>query len=920
MTPLLLAALAAPADAGEVRLVYTGDSGGVGGTYWSFESLRGLKALEQSGAVGLHSLQAFHGTMGQDRLLVRAADRSVASTIAFLQTPGSTCDAPTLVMAFETSQDLLLMEPGAPEAWAEVLQPRLGAPIPYKQRRCTNPDGAEAILLSPPDGDRMARERLDAFEFRLALSGTLQVGDQSHGFTITGKPVQEVSRTHARTEALLAESEGALFVDAGNFVDGASSVRDGGLSLHRSLGFERLARLQPVALAPGHDELLPGPAAFLEEARAHDLPYVATNWAAQDEALQLPRSRVVTVDTPDGPVRLAFLGLLDAREAEALPTLAEQGVTLEDPIAAAQREVDALNALPEPPHVIIALTTAGRALQEQVRVSVRGVDVLIGDPTFATLRVVESDVQLRVLAEGAKGAALTLPMDGLATADLVVEDGHLTRVVSTPQLIGSQLPVDPWVTGRVTLARADVYPELDTLLLQARAAAPNEPLTDEEWATMVCEALRWSTGADTVMLGELPPAPRVPGALTELAVVNRLATSDVLELHRVPGVRYQALLDRSSGAVKTTCGGGAGVAKPWGRAVDPTRVYVVVTTRNTRSAGPLEPLLAAATKALPLDPPEHEVLTNPAGQPLTLRSGTLSAMRALRDDPPGDASSMDWLLSDAASAYPPLWTARVNQLSFRVERFRGVPTDAFAEVPETLATSPSSFTLGAASDLAVELSSRPLIWDARFRSSYTTLSTEDNGRQETADDWRASTSLTVPMWALPPKSSFQLRPWSELLFDSEFTPIELEDGTVNPRQADLSLTLGLSATPWKFLKSLRVGGFANRDLARIDEKSNEYGGRLEFSTLNTLNTVKLTTLGDVQVFGNTPDDDAADLRFRAFGEVRLSVPAARWLNLSIYAQGFALRGRVPETDLWAASWNTGAALDMTGAFASRPKP
>lgn len=130
-------------------------------------------------------------------------------------------------------------------------------------------------------------------------------------------------------------------------------------------------------------------------------------------------------------------------------------------------------------------------------------------------------------------------------------------------------------------------------------------------------------------------------------------------------------------------------------------------------------------------------------------------------------------------------------------------------------------------------------------------------------------------------------PYTELLFDSEFTPIENEDGTVNSRQSDLSLTLGVSARPVGTLTALRIGGFANRDVARLSDKPTEYGGKLEWNTRQAVNTALLwTTLGDIQVFADTSDDDASDLRLRASGETRLSMPLARsvsanWRSCSI---------------------------------------
>lgn len=65
---------------------------------------------------------------------------------------------------------------------------------------------------------------------------------------------------------------------------------------------------------------------------------------------------------------------------------------------------------------------------------------------------------------------------------------------------------------------------------------------------------------------------------------------------------------------------------------------------------------------------------------------------------------------------------------------------------------------------------------------------------------------------------------------------------------------------------------------------------------------------------NFPDDDASDLRLKFTAETRLSMPMARFLSLDVYAQGFALQGRVPDNDDLGFSWTLGSVLDVSGAF------
>ena len=170
-------------------------------------------------------------------------------------------------------------------------------------------------------------------------------------------------------------------------------------------------------------------------------------------------------------------------------------------------------------------------------------------------------------------------------------------------------------------------------------------------------------------------------------------------------------------------------------------------------------------------------------------------------------------------------------------------------------------------------------------------------------------------------------PYGEVLFDSEFTPGVDADGVLLTRQSDLSFTTGLSLSSVGALRRLRLGAFANRDVARFTEKPTEFGGRLEVETRIDLikrSALTLGTLWDIQAYADTPQDDPSDLRFRGSGEVRLTTRLVRWLGLSTWVKGLVVQGRVPETAQVGGTVAVGAALDFVGAFRldgrERPPP
>jgi hypothetical protein len=251
-------------------------------------------------------------------------------------------------------------------------------------------------------------------------------------------------------------------------------------------------------------------------------------------------------------------------------------------------------------------------------------------------------------------------------------------------------------------------------------------------------------------------------------------------------------------------------------------------------------------------------------------------------------------------------------LSFALERFQGAEDQRYAAFPETLATSPSSTTIDTTADLALDYSSRSLFWDLRWVSMYSQLTTAGD-QQEPADDLRLSTSGSLP-GASVPVGSLAFMPYTELLFDSEFTAVENEDGTFNPLQRDTSLTLGLATKRAAVLRAFRVGGFALRDLT-VTDKPTEYGARTNAEIRFTLGPgMYWYTWVDAFVWADTPTSDTSDLRFKALVDTRLQASLARWLNTAIYAQSFSFAGRVPETAKVGNALTVGASLDVVGAF------
>lgn len=895
---LALSQETAPApEISSVEILYTGHRRGVRSGRYPFHTFHHLRQLDAAAA--LTSVEVFSGTLAQEDWLLRTEDRRLGSVLALLDGSEVSCGLPTSVPALVSSTEVAVLDqPGEMPLLSELAERTQGELAEHVVRVCRNAAGVEALLTGPslslPEWGRAA------FEVRTSLR--LDFSDGSV-VTFIGIPIQETARTMAALESLKAP--GVLYMDAGDFVDGASTVNPGQLSLHRPLGFEMLRRLEPAALAPGHTELVGGAVGFLSESEG--LPYVATNWSAADPALELAPYRIIT--TADQ--RVGVIAVLDPVLMTDIPDLVREGITITDPVDSVQAVVDEMHALAEPPDTIIALTTASSAVMGALRRRLRGVDVMLGDPTFATLRVEERDVFMRPLPPGAKAAPLTLSMDGVTTARLSFVENSLRSVVSTPRLVIGADPQDDAVRARITATRSETYPLLDVPLLPDLSGT--QAMSQEDWSQLVCEAVRSATASDAVLLRALPSVRPLPGPLTELQLLEQLGILDQLVSYDIPGGSMPSLLDRVYGVAPVSCGATMTNKKVRGRSIDAERTYRVVTTNHTVDDPALGGILGSMVPTRLLDGPGSRTLRDPEGAPLLLSQAVLDELRGIRDAGGGPAAVSSWL-QGAPSAIPPMWLLRMRQVDLQLARFQGTENDAFAEVPETLATSPSSVTLSTAADIAVERSGAKITADLRFQGSYASQRITGEEFAESADDWKLSTSGTLPGLALPASAALAWMPYSELLYDSELTPTLDEDGIDNPRQADLSLAAGLSSRSWRGLKNVRVGGFANQDVARLGSKPTEFGGKTTWETAYTVSGLTWSTDGDLQVFASTPQDDATDLRLKFTGETRLAMPLARFLSINLYAQGFALKGRVAANEALGFSWTLGSSLDISGAF------
>jgi len=898
LVPLLAAG---SATAGEVSLVYSGGFRGFAPPLPRFELQARLAPAFADAGREVTDVSVISGLIAQDDLELWPDDGLAESALAFAESPDRTCDGGALLTTWRTPTERFLPGPVGDGFAPDVPVPDAREEL-RRYHRCEG-GGVTVTALVEPHAPPPDERRLDAPNLRLGMRWTTADGT----YVQLSHPRREAARRIGTIRRTVAASPGAMYADAGDFLE-PGPVDDPLWREARTLGFDVLESLEPVALVPGAAELALGPQALADEANQRGLPYVATNWRRDEGEDWFPRVVRHEFVLDGEAIEVALLGVTDPAQVAWLPPSATEGLTLLDPLEAVAEVVDAMAG--DRPDLVVLLTNPTPELLQDLRRRLYGVDALLGDPSAATYRVESQRTELRVIGGAFKAAPITLPLDGIAVASVGL-GGSDSGVTVRPIEVSSTAPADRYLTGLLT----------DLHLRRAHFGAapllpPDAPLSgvsEERWEKLVCEALIDRTGADAAYLDGLPYHLPSPGPLTEGQIAQRLDGEHLVEVHRVDGDRLRRFLLSVEG--KTAIGCGAAGLRVAGRFIDPLRTYRIATTERTRR-GPLGPLLNDGTSPWVGHRPSFKQVRTSEG-PLRLADAVIDTLQGAGD---GDLDA--WMARNASTLRPQV-LLNIYRLGLRVTRFEGARTDAYEQVPETLINSPSSFTLGGEIDVALELSSKAFLGDVRGRASYERFVIDGLPPQETADDWIVSTSLEAPILGPPPVGWLTVRPFVEAALDSEFTPGTTDDGTVLPRQADLSAFGGIAFGRGPWLRTFRFGPFLNRDLGRLTDKGTEYGLRwtgTTFHLIPPMSFLNITTAWDVIVFGDTPQDDAADLRLRMFGEVRASFRLLRFLRLGVFAQGLLVQGRVAETSRPAGSLTLGAAFDLAAAIRLDARP
>jgi hypothetical protein len=192
------------------------------------------------------------------------------------------------------------------------------------------------------------------------------------------------------------------------------------------------------AVGIGDQELLSGPASFVEAARAYSVPFLSANlqYRAGDKPLSLGKPYILK--SYDG-LRVAVISVMSPKALPAFPDLKEQGLEVRDPVARLKEQVDLLR---DKADLFVLLSHSGLPYDTLLAQEVPEIDVIVGAHSQTLLR----DPQTA-------GRALIVQAGRLAkyvgVLSLSIEDGKVASVAHELVPLGPEIPDEPRVRSLV---------------------------------------------------------------------------------------------------------------------------------------------------------------------------------------------------------------------------------------------------------------------------------------------------------------------------------------------------------------------------------------------------------------------------------------------------------------------------------------
>ncbi len=341
----------------------------------------------------------------------------------------------------------------------------------------------------------------------------------------------------ARRAAALADGADHLLIIAGDILQGTplSTVFRG------EPDFELLRRMSVDAMSLGNHEFDFGQPNLASRIAQANFPILAANVFGPDGEVLTAGSTVI--ELPETRRKVAILGLVTADVPITTHRRNVEGLTFQDPVEAAARE---LPALVESTDFVIVLSHCGLAVDRRLA-KLPGVDLVVGG----------HDQQLvEPVLDGAPIVQAGEWGEHLGEARLERLYSGQVRLVENEYLpVDERVPADPEVQEFVAHYRSLLGEELKEQVAVARVRLEGEReavrVRETNLADLVVDAMRETTGVDIALLnGGAIRASIEEGPITLENVLEVLPFDNRLQSTVLTGRQLRQLLERSFGLLE----------------------------------------------------------------------------------------------------------------------------------------------------------------------------------------------------------------------------------------------------------------------------------------------------------------------------------------------------------------------------------
>jgi hypothetical protein len=806
----------------------------------------------------------------------RAAERAPAKTgeervveqhIPYLES----AEEIVVQVPFDGQRDWLrVIEEGAPGSpWLGRMARRQGRLVERKTENAT------VLMLIPdePFADFTVTTRTDdvvhAIDLRtFAGENRLSVGGDEVSIVSIGKRYGMAERTVEEIAGLLHDvpRERAFLVHAGGLLDELARdiSRDGCTAV--------LARSRPDVYVPSSGDLLLGPDALVDGARAHALPLVMTNLeplgvSADDVRALAPRSRLFTLDDHR---RMLVLGVVGESVLSRLPADVRARYRYQNPNEAVTIRIEEERARLGVKPDLVVVVTSGNASEAALLSTNTHVDIVIGDASRYDLVRRHEVVYIDEHAGGREGLGRMAPAFVTRPSRIAVgrvtahfEDDVLTRLEHVSRPVTNNGPVDAHiayfkelilrghsdavvllpdaedlVTGKAELERF-IYGERTLIsggIRQYTRALPPR-YTDPLWMRIVTNLVRERLDVDACILRNLPRGSNVTGPIVKGIVEDWLLDVETVEIVTLDGASLVAILERVKAQEDDLALSGTDYvfvagADPnslviGGRPIGRELRYRVAITDSLRALPEVARVLSKATRVERRFVQEGGRATpSSSGGPLRLRGLVIAALeeqadRSAEDASPAQRARIESWLEDKSSKLASEWQIRVDELAATGSIYRNSPNiQDFQASRETRTTTPDLYNFGLRLRSSVVFDGPNLAWDTGARALYNAIIVDlgDGSfpRNEPLDDIVLYSELRLNRARLAfDDGAYAILPFARFAVDSEFTATtNPTDPTSSfPHQALVQQSVGLVAYLGTMVQELRLGLLVQEDFS-----------------------------------------------------------------------------------------------------------